>query len=138
MNALIPVSDIMTENVIALNRTDDLERAETLFNKYRIKHIPVVCKDVVIGMLSFTDLQKISLAEATADEHDVNAVVYNSYTIEQVMTKNVVTITADTTIKEAATILANSAFHALPIVEEGMLIGIVTTRDLLKYYLKNY
>ncbi|MCH4553607.1 MULTISPECIES: CBS domain-containing protein [Aestuariibaculum] len=138
MNALIPVADIMTKNVIALNRTDDLERAEMLFNKYRIKHIPVVGADVVIGMLSFTDLQKISLAEATADEHDINTVVYNSYTIEQVMTKNVITITADTTIKEAATILANSSFHALPVVEEGMLIGIVTTRDLLKYFVKKY
>lgn len=138
MNALLPVSDIMTKNVVALNRTDDLERAEMLFNKYRIKHIPVVCTDVVIGMLSFTDLQKISLAEATADDHDVNAVVYNSYTIEQAMTKNVTTITADKTVKEAATILANSPFHALPVVEEGMLIGIVTTRDLLKFYVKSY
>ncbi|MBD0836347.1 CBS domain-containing protein [Aestuariibaculum suncheonense] len=128
----------MTQNVVALNRTDDLERAEALFNQYRIKHIPVVCKDVVIGMLSFTDLQKISLAEATNDEHDINTVVYNSYTIEQVMTKRVVTITPDTSIKEAATILSTSSFHALPVVEEGMLIGIVTTRDLLRFYVKNF
>ncbi|MBD0832467.1 CBS domain-containing protein [Aestuariibaculum sediminum] len=138
MRALIPVSDIMTKDVIALNRNDDLERAEMLFKRYRIKHIPVVCTDVVIGMLSFTDLQKISLAEASADEHDVNTVVYNSYTIEQVMTKQVVTIPPSTSIKEAATILSNSPFHALPVVEEGMLIGIITTRDLLKFYSKNF
>ena len=138
MRTAIPVSDIMTENVIALNRTDDLERAEMLFNKYSIKHIPVVCKDVVIGMLSFTDLQKISIAEPTADDHDINTVVYNSYTIEQVMTKNVVTIPADTSVGEAAGILAKSPFHALPVVEGGMLTGIVTTRDLLKYFVKNF
>ena len=133
-----PVSEIMIENIIALNREDDLERAEMLFNTYKIKHIPVVSADVVIGMLSYSDLLKISDPETTKDAHNVNTVVYNIFTIEQVMSKNIVTIHSNTPIKEAATILSNSDFHALPVVNEGVLIGIVTTTDLLKYYVKQY
>lgn len=134
----LPVSTIMTKNIIALTRTDNLERAEMLFNKYKIKHIPVVSRDVVIGMLSYSDLLKISLADTSQDLHNVDAVVYNAFSIEQVMTKDVETINSETSIKETTKILANRGFHALPIVDDGILIGIVTTTDLLKYYLKQY
>ncbi|MFI0428254.1 HPP family protein [Mariniflexile sp. HMF6888] len=138
MNRRAPVSEIMSKSVVALKRGDNLERAEMLFNKHRIKHIPVVSSDVIIGMLSYSDLLKISFAETTKDEHDVNTVVYNSFTIEQVMSKRIVTINSNTTIKEAATILAEREFHALPIVDNGILVGMVTTTDLLNYYIKQY
>ncbi|GAA4812890.1 CBS domain-containing protein [Litoribaculum gwangyangense] len=132
----ILVSEIMSKNIIALKRSDDLERADMLFKKYKIKHIPVVSSDVVIGMLSYSDLLKISFAETTDDEHDVNAVVYNSFTIEQVMTKKVITISPKATIKEAVAILAKDEFHALPVEDNGVLVGIITTTDLLNFFLK--
>lgn len=138
MRQRTPVSTIMTKDIIALTLSDDLERADKVFNQYRIKHIPIVRHDVVIGMLSFSDLLKISMANTTEDETHVDTIVYNAFTIEQVMTKDVETITSDTTIKEAATILANRGFHALPVEEQGSLVGIVTTTDLLKYFLKQF
>ena len=134
-----PVSDIMTKNIIALTRSDDLQRAETLFNRHKIKHMPVVSGETIIGMLSYTDLMRISYAE-TSDESNgnVDSVVYNMFTIEQVMVKNVVTVTSDTSIKEVAQILAEREFHALPVVDEGTLVGIVTTTDLLYYFVKQF
>ena len=90
----------------------------------------------IIGMLSFTDLLRISFVDAVDDDaEDVNAEVYNLFTMRQVMTKNVVTITADTTIKQAATMFLESEFHALPVVENGKITGIVTTTDLLRYFI---
>ncbi|CAH8283818.1 acetoin utilization protein AcuB [Mariniflexile fucanivorans] len=133
-----PVSEIMVKNIIALNREDDLESAEKLFNKYKIKHIPVVSADVVIGMLSYSDFLKTSIPETAEDPHNINSVVYNAFSIEQVMSKNIVCINSKTSIREAATILAKREFHALPVVDDGVLTGIVTTRDLLNYYIKQY
>jgi acetoin utilization protein AcuB len=138
MKQFTPVSDIMTKNIIALTRSDNLQRAEVLFNRYKIKHIPVVSGETVIGMLSYSDLLKISFADVTEDEHNVDSVVYNMFTIEQVMVKDVLTISSDTSIKKAAEILAKQAFHALPVVDEGTLIGIVTTTDLLNYFIKQF
>ena len=138
MKQFVPVSDIMTKNIIALTRSDNLQRAEVLFNRYKIKHIPVVSGETVIGMLSYSDLLKISFADVTEDEHNVDSVVYNMFTIEQVMVKDVLTISSDTSIKKAAEILAKQAFHALPVVDEGTLIGIVTTTDLLNYFIKQF
>lgn len=133
-----PVSEIMSKEVIALTRSDDLERAEMLFKRYNIRHIPVVTQETIIGMLSYSDLLRISFADATNDEHNVDSVVYNMFTIEQVMTKNLVSVTSTTTIKEVAEILAKKEFHALPVVDDSILVGIVTTTDLIKYMLKQF
>lgn len=139
MTLSTPVSEIMTKTIIALTREDDLERAELLFNRHKIKHIPVVSGETIIGMLSYTDLMRISFADASDDESNtVDSVVYNMFSVEQVMVKDVVTINTETTIKEAAQILVERDFHALPVLEDSTLVGIVTTTDLLKYYIKQY
>lgn len=133
------VSTIMTKNIIAVNRTDDLETAEKLFKQHHIRHIPVVSGDVIIGMLSYTDLLRISFADAiNEDETEVDTVVYNMFSIDQVMTKNVVTVNSETTIKDVAEVLTKNEFHALPIVDNGQLVGIVTTTDLINYLLEQY
>ena len=104
-----------------------------------IKHIPVVSKEILIGMLSYTDLMRISFAETAAEAEDsVESVVYNMFSIEQVMIKDVITVSSETTIKEATKILAGREFHALPVVDNGTLVGIVTTTDLLNYYIQQF
>ncbi|WP_452219548.1 CBS domain-containing protein [Lacinutrix salivirga] len=139
MKKRAPVSEIMTKNVIALNKTDELDRAEELFKLHKIRHIPVVSGEVIIGMLSYTDLLRISFADAVdEDAKNVETMVYNMFTIEQVMAKNLVTVSSDTTIKEVAEILATKEFHALPVLENNTLVGIVTTTDLINYLLQQF
>ena len=139
MRQRIPVSTIMSKDIIALNRTDDLERAELLFKRHNIRHIPVVSGEVIIGMLSYTDLLRISFADAVDEsEKDVDTLVYNMFTIDQVMAKNIMTVDSDASIKEVAEILASKEFHALPVVDHGSLVGIVTTTDLINYLIDQY
>lgn len=139
MKKQVPVSTIMTKNVIKLNITDDLTKAEMLFKKNHIRHIPVVSSNKIIGMLSYTDLLRISFVDAVDDNDDVvDVTVYNMFTVEQVMAKKLVTVSPETTIKEVAEILSSREFHALPVVEGDLLVGIVTTTDIIKYLLKQY
>ena len=134
-----PVSDIMTKEVITVSRSDELETAELLFKKQHIRHIPVVQGETIIGMLSYTDLLRISFADAVdEDESTVDTIVYNMFTIEQVMAKNVISVTSETSIKEVAQILAKREFHAIPVVDDGKLVGIVTTTDLINYLLDQF
>lgn len=135
----VPVSSIMTQNVVKLNLSDDLTKAESLFKKHHIRHIPVVNGNVILGMLSYTDLLRISFADAVDENEDVvDATVYNMFSVEQVMARNLVKVSPDATIKEVAEILATKEFHALPVVEGDLLVGIVTTTDLIKYLLIQY
>ena len=139
MKKRTPISSIMTTNLVTLKTTDSLEHAEQLFKEHQIRHIPVVAETHIIGMLSYTDLLRISFADAIdEDEQEVDTVVYNMFTIEQVMAKKLVSVTPETTIKEVAEILANKEFHALPVLQDGTLVGIVTTTDLINYLLDQF
>ncbi|MER3317628.1 CBS domain-containing protein [Flagellimonas sp.] len=134
----VPVSKIMTKNLVTLSTKDDLVTAERLFKKHHIRHIPVVEGKNIKGILSHTDLMRISFADAI-DEHEevVDTIVYNMFTIPQVMVHDVVSVKSDTTIKDVAEILSKREFHALPVVDDGKLKGIVTTTDLIRYFLKS-
>ncbi|HTO35141.1 MAG: CBS domain-containing protein [Flavobacteriaceae bacterium] len=139
MKQRVPVSTIMTKNVVKLNLTDDLTKAEMLFKKHKIRHMPVVTGNKIVGMLSYTDLLRISFVDAVDDDADVvDVTVYNMFTVEQVMTKKLVYVNPETNIKDVAEILAEREFHALPIVEGDLLVGIVTTTDLIKYLIAQY
>ncbi|CAM1370787.1 CBS domain-containing protein [Tenacibaculum litoreum] len=139
MKKRTPVSVIMTKDVITLSSTDDLITAEKIFKKEHIRHIPVVSGNEIKGMLSYTDLLRISFADAVDEsETDVDTVVYNMFTIDQVMAKNLETVSSSTTIKEVAEILAKKEFHALPVVDNNELVGIVTTTDLIYYLLEQF
>jgi len=138
MKKRTPVSEIMSTDLVTLNTIDTLEVAEKLFKKHNIKHIPVVNNKEVIGMLSYSDLLRISFADVTDDEKNVEAFVYDLFTIAQVMVKDVYIIPPYATIKEVAELLAKKSFHALPVVEDKELVGIVTTTDLIKYLISQY
>ncbi len=129
----------MTSDVITLNQTNGLETAELLFKEHNIRHIPVVSGDTIVGMLSYTDLLRISFVDAVDEnEQDVDTVVYEMFTIEQVMAKNLVSVTSNATIKEVAEILSKKEFHALPVIDDDKLVGIVTTTDLINYLLEQF
>jgi CBS domain-containing protein len=129
----------MTKEVVKLNLSDDLTKAEKLFKKHHIRHIPVVNGNKIVGMLSYTDLLRISFADAVDDdEMDIDVTVYNMFSVEQVMARNLVKVSPETTIREVAEILSAREFHALPVVEDELLVGIVTTTDLIKYLIDQY
>lgn len=138
MKQHVPVSTIMSKNVVKITLTDNLTKAESLFKKHNIRHIPVVQGNKILGILSYTDLLRISFADAVDDEEVVDVTVYNMFTIEQVMSKNLVKVSPDTSIKETAEILASREFHALPVCEGDLLVGIVTTTDLIQYLIDQY
>jgi len=133
------ITKIMTTDVITLNKKDSLDTAEMLFKTNHIRHIPVVSQDAIIGMLSYTDLLRISFADAVYDdEENIDTIVYNMFTIEQVMAKKLVSVSPHTTIKEVAEILSKKEFHAIPVVDDKKLVGIVTTTDLINYLLEQF
>ena len=138
MKQRVPVSQIMSKDLAVLNPTQSLYEAEKLFKERKIRHIPVVEGKKIVGVLSYSDLLKISYADVTEGEEEVEAVVYDMFTIPQVMAKVPVTVPSDTIIKEVVEILAKQTFHSIPVVDNDELVGIVTTTDILNYLLEQY
>ena len=139
-----PVSTIMTKNTITLDLKDDLLKAEHFFKKYNIMHIPVIRNSKIKGILSYSDLLRMSFADAIDEDSEVidgegeivDTAVYSLFTLEQLMVKKIVTVSPETSISEVAEILAENEFHALPVCEGKKLVGIVTTTDLIRYLIK--
>lgn len=138
MKQRVPVSQIMSTDLVTLNPAQNLYDAEKLFLKHKIRHIPVVEGKKLVGVVSYSDLLKISYADVTEGEEEVESVVYDMFTIPQVMAKAPITVTSDTTIKEVAEILTKQTFHSIPVVENEELVGIVTSTDLINYLLAQY
>lgn len=134
-----PISTIMTEQVITLNRDDSLEKANYLFKKHHIRHIPVVHENKLRGIVSYEDLMRLNFADAYSEK---GALEENTLSIissvGQVMTKSMLTVHSSNTIREVAEIFSKREFHALPVVDSNKLVGIITTTDLIQYLLKQY
>ncbi len=133
----VSVSEIMTKNILRLSLKDDLSTAESMMKKNHIRHLPVVEKERIVGMVSLNDLLRISFADAVDAEGDeIESTVYDMFTIEQVMTKKVEWISSEATVTDAARLFLKYDFHALPVVDNDCLTGIVTTTDVIRYYLE--
>jgi len=133
-----PISKIMTKDVISLTLDDSLFEAEKLFKRHHIRHIPVVKDERIIGMLSLTDLLRISFVDSYSDVESVDTAIYNMLSVSQIMANNPENVSSDSTIKDVAVLLASKEFHALPVVDNDRLVGIITTTDLLNYLVDLY
>jgi len=128
-----PVSDIMTKNVITININDDLLDACRLFLRNKIRHLPVLKGNRIVGILSYNDVLRISFGEVYDDKSSIDHTLYKMLTIEQIMTKYPVKIRPDFTVHRTAKILMKNKFHALPVTQNHHLLGMVSTTDLLRY-----
>lgn len=138
MKNAVPVSEIMTKNILRLSLTDNLSTAESLMKKNHIRHLPVVENEHIVGMVSLNDLLRISFADAVnVEDEEIETSVYDMFTVEQVMTKKVEYISSKSTVDEVARLFLNYEFHALPVVDDDCLTGIVTTSDIIKFFLED-
>lgn len=124
MNILLPISEVMTQQVITIEETGLVQEAREYFLTYSFHHLPVVDSEgKLCGMVSMLDLP--------------NATKNGLTEIRQIMTPDPTTLEENDSIGLAADIFLANAFHAIPILEENTLVGILTTHDLIKYAYKD-
>ncbi len=133
------VSQIASTALITIQLGQKLSEARKLMQVNQIHHVPVLQGKKLMGILSAVDLATLSLTSFGSDERANDAILDNQFSVEEVMSKNMVTIKPTAPIREAAEILAEGHFHSLPIVDkEGDLQGLVTSTDLIRYLLSQY
>lgn len=136
-----PVSSIMTKNVVSIQLEDSLAEAHRLIRKHHIRHLPVVHRQQLVGILSKTDLNRLTFSGLFAGEGETDEAVFDMLNIKQVMSNKPRAVKESDTIKQVAEILSKEEFHALPVVsadDDSKLAGIVTTTDVIKYMLEQY
>ena len=124
----------MATDLITVHHGDPISKVRQLVETHHLHHIPVVSGENLVGILSWTDLMRFSYADAFGEDvRAVDTTLDHTHQIEDLMNANPVTLEADSGIRDAARILSEGDFNALPIVEGKKLVGLVTTRDLVKF-----
>lgn len=137
MKKRTPISKIMSSDVVTVNSTQSLRDVSQIVKDEHIRHVPVVSGNKIVGMLSKTDLQKISFVN-TVDGDDLTTAMYDALTIAHVMSKELKTVQQSDTIYDVALILSQNDFHALPVLDGEDIVGIVTSTDLIKYLIDQF
>jgi len=142
MNANSPVSEIMTTKLVTISPESTLKDVQNLLEHHRLHHIPVVDGNKLVGIVSMTDFMRLSMgatlyeAGEAFDNEGINNIIYDSLKVAEVMTKNPATVKPNTSIKDAADLFELNMFHAIPVVENGELKGMVSTYDMIRSLLK--
>ena len=133
-----PISHIASEKVITVHTGQKVSDVRKVLAEHAIHHVPVVSGDKLVGLLSASDILGISVEGIGTDQRSMDSYLDHQFSIEQLMKTEVKTISKNGTVRDAAELLSDGTFHAVPIVDEDRLVGIVTTTDIVRYLLDQY
>ncbi len=124
----------MTRNPITAAPTMSIKVAWKLMQDRRIRHLPVVDAGRLVGIVTDRDLRRVLPSPATSLEiHELHYLL-DKLTLAGVMTKDVITTTPFTPIAKAARTLLRNRIGALPVLEGGTLVGILSQTDVLEAF----
>ena len=114
------VRDIMVTDLVIVSPEESSRKAYQLMRDRRFRHLPVVSRGRLVGVLSERDLRPILLSPGLAEA-----------TVGELMSENLTTIAPDASVEDAASLLVVKKIGCLPVVDGEQLVGIVTETDLL-------
>ena len=127
------VREIMMGSPVTLKPEETLDLANDVISLGRIRHIPVVEDGRLVGLLSERDMMGAAATTIFGLNERVSRRCSRAVLIKDVMKKKVVTVKPDTPIKDAAHLMKEKKIGCVPVVNEGALVGLVTTTDILRY-----
>lgn len=131
------VAERMSHPVLTITPDVPVQDALARMKKEKVRRYPVLDKyNMLVGIVTDTDLLNASPSDATTlSVWEVNYLL-SKINVERVMAKNVITVKEDSTIEEAARIMADSHVGGLPVMRGDRLVGIITETDLFRIFLE--
>jgi CBS domain-containing membrane protein len=126
------VSDVMQREVATLGENDRLDLADDIMRLGRVRHMPVLDGKRLVGMVSNRDLLAASLSKSLSFDAQHRRTFMRAVEVREVMTRALITISPDASLREAARLMLRHQIGALPVVRDGELLGIVSESDLLR------
>lgn len=131
------VGERMSKPVITVRPEMPMPEALDLMHKEHIRRLPVVNqRGQLVGIVTEADLLKASPSEATSLSIYEVTYLLGKLTIDRIMTKNVITVSEDTPLEEAARIMADNKFSGLPVMRGKELVGMITETTLFRIFLE--
>jgi len=130
---MLLVENSMNPNVITVVADDSMLDATKILKEHNIRHLPVLEKGKLVGVITDRDLKRASPSDATSLEAHELLYLIATIKVREIMTKNPITVPYNYTIEEAAEILLQAKISGMPVVDkDGDVIGTITQTDLFK------
>lgn len=131
------IGERMSSPVITIHPEMPMPDALNLMRQEHIRRLPVVDKrGRLVGIVSDKDLLNASPSDATSlSIYEVNYIL-SKLKVNEIMTKDVITVTEDTPLEEAARMMADNKIGGLPVIRNQEVFGIITETDLFKIFLE--
>jgi acetoin utilization protein AcuB len=127
----------MTRNPITVRPEISIAEALEQMRREKVRHFPVVEKDgKLVGIVTRQDLLYASPSSVTSLNVWEVTYLVSQIKVREVMTKKVITAAEDTPVEEAARIMADHKVGCLPVVRDGIVVGIITESDLFRIFLE--
>ena len=123
------VKDIMTMNVVTIPSNTSISDAKRIMEAHRIRRLPIVDRGKLVGIVTEHRLEAFTPSKATTLSVWEIGYLLGNTPVKEIMEKNVVTATPDMTVEEVLALAQEKKAGALPVLEDGRLVGIVTTND---------
>ncbi|MES2837592.1 MAG: CBS domain-containing protein [Bacteroidota bacterium] len=134
MNISDSIATIMTTNVVTVSPSQKLIDVKHIYEKKQFHHhIPVVENGKFVGMISLIDFM-IAIKDAGLRDDEK---VYSEKTVKDIMSVHPFSKSSTASIKDVAQELAKGEFHAVVIADDSILKGIVSTADVIRYFVAN-
>ncbi len=128
-----PIRDFMVTEVITVEPTDTMAKVDQIFKENSFHHIPVVQNERVIGIIAKPDFLYFLRGNSNSEnDRFIQNARLRSFRVEEIMTREVVCAEASDSTQSVLDILLERRFRAVPVQENGKLVGIVTTFDFLR------
>lgn len=123
----------MTPNVHTASPDTTLAEALAITREHRIRHLPILDDNRLVGLLSDRDL-RLAIPPAWAAQHEELLAALNERHVREIMVTSLITVATDTPIEDAARLLYTHRIGCLPVLDDDVLVGIVTETDLLRAF----
>jgi len=121
---MIKVADFMTRDLVTVKETDDLALAESILRLGGIRHLPVVQKARLAGLITQRDLLRAGVPATAA----------RGVLARDVMTRDPMSVAPESSLADAARLMLRHKYGCLPVCEkDGTLVGIVTESDFVRF-----
>ena len=137
MDKQITINHIMSRDIISVRPTDTLEAVQLKLTTHKIHHVPVVENNQFVGLISQSDLYRMEhhLTVFNTDQSlEQNKAIFSTMLAQDIMVKQIITLSEHDTATDAVRIFKENMFHALPVTDaHGKLTGMLTPLDLISY-----
>ena len=126
----------MAKQVITVRPQDEIIKAFELMQEHGIRHLPVIERETLKGLVTDRDIRLALIPSPLSSPEDQVYHLGAVTRVEEIMTTDLITVAPNTTVEEAAKLMAKYKIGAVPVVEHRKLVGILTETDILHVFIE--